>query len=400
MKEGIRMENKSLKVIGLMMISVVATLVTLFGLIFLFDLEVVRPVDVEPPAVNVSEDTASVERIVVNHEEAQMDAIDAVGEAIVGVVSSSGDYDGFLGHFSTTPSGSGSGIVYAVRDGNTYIVTNEHVINGASNIEVVFNDEAQTRHQATLVGSDVYTDIAVLRVENFEADVIAEFGRTEDLRLGQTVIAIGNPLGLEFAGSTTMGVVSGHDRTVSIPIMSTNGRYQNWPMTVLQTDAAVNPGNSGGALINLAGEVIGINSMKLVQSDVEGMSFSIPTYIALPIIEDLERYGEITRPLLGVSLVDLGFIPGNIRAEINLPETVTEGVLVNEVTLGSMADAMGIEAGDVVTHIGDVEVLNSSTFRQELFNYREEDLLTLTIIRDGVELELTGEVVITNDIVQ
>lgn len=394
------MENKSIKVIGLMMISAATTVVTLFGLMFLFDLEVVqRPADVEP-VVNVSGNEGSIQRVVVNHEETQMDAIDAVAEAIVGVVSSSGEYDGFLGLFDSTPSEAGSGIVYAVRDGHTYIVTNEHVINGATSIEIVFNDEAQTRLDATLVGSDVYTDIAVLRVEDFEADVIAEFGRTEDLRLGQTVIAIGNPLGLEFAGSTTMGVVSGHDRSISIPIMSTNGQYQNWPMTVLQTDAAVNPGNSGGALINLAGEVIGINSMKLVQSAVEGMSFSIPTYIALPIIEDLEIYGEITRPLLGVSLVDLDFVPGHIRAEINLPEDITEGILVNEVTLNSMADNMGIQAGDVITHIGDVEVSSSLVFRQELFTYREGDVLTLTIIRDGHELELDGEVMITNDSVQ
>jgi serine protease Do len=389
---------KSMKIIGLMVVSAATTVVTIFGLLFWFDLEIVERADDAEVLVNGD---GYVERVVVNHEEAQMEAIDTVAEAIVGVVSTSGNYGGFLELFGGEVSGTGSGIVYDVRDGNTYIVTNEHVVSEATSIEIVFNDEDQTRLNATLVGSDVYTDIAVLRVEGFEAAVIAQFGKTEDLRLGQTVIAIGNPLGLDFAGSTTMGVVSGHDRSVSIPI-STNGQSQNWSMTVLQTDAAINPGNSGGALINLAGEVIGINSMKIAgsRSSVEGMSFSIPTYIALPIIEDLEAYGEVTRPLLGVSLVNLGFIPGNIRAEINLPDDVTAGVFVNEVVLNSMADEMGIEAGDVITHIGDVEIDDGSAFRQILFTYREGDVLTLTLVRDGKELELSTTVVITNEFVQ
>lgn len=400
MKEGINMKSRSMKIIGLTVISAATTVVTIFGLMFLFDLEIVQRSADGGAIVNADGNEVYTERVVVNHEEAQMEAIDAVSEAIVGVVSTSGSHGGFLGLFGGEVSGTGSGIVYDVRDGNTYIVTNEHVINNATSIEIVFNDEEQTRLEASLVGSDVYTDIAVLRVEGFGANVIAEFGHTEDLRLGQTVIAIGNPLGLDFAGSTTMGVVSGHDRSVSIPIMSTNGHYQNWSMTVLQTDVAINPGNSGGALINLAGEVVGINSMKIAGAAVQGMSFSIPTYIALPIIEDLEVYGEVTRPLLGVSLVNLGFVPGNVRAEINLPDDVTTGVFVNEVVLTSMANEMGIEAGDVITHIGDVEILDSTAFRQTLFTYREGDAITLTIVRDGERLELDTIVVITSEILQ
>jgi serine protease Do len=214
------------------------------------------------------------------------------------------------------------------------------------------------------------------------------------LRLGQTVIAIGNPLGLGFAGSATMGVVSGHDRHVSIPILSTNGQMQNWSMTVLQTDTAINPGNSGGALINLAGEVVGINSMKIAQSAVEGMSFSIPTYIAIPIIEDLERYSEVNRPLLGVSLVNISAIPGPIREEINLPADVTVGVVVNDVVPNSLAINLGIEPGDVITHIGDIEVPDNLVFRQVLFTYRDGDDITLSIIRDGVSFDTTTRVII------
>jgi len=392
-----------MKTLGTIIITVLTTIATIFALLFWFELEIVTSEDVSIPVAGTLAHSASSNSYqqhtvsVVNHEEAQIDAIDAVAEAIVGVVSTTGVSGGFLGNFGGQQAGTGSGIVYAVREGHTYIVTNEHVVNRATSIEVVFNNEEQTRVEAKLVGSDVYTDIAVLRIENFEANVIAEFGRTEDLRIGQTVIAIGNPLGLEFAGSATMGVVSGHDRSVSIPILSTNGQMQNWAMTVLQTDTAINLGNSGGALINLAGEVVGINSMKIAQSAVEGMSFSIPTYIALPIIEDLEIYGEVTRPLLGVSLVNLGMVPSPIREEINLPTEVVAGVFVNEVVPNSLASVLGIEPGDVITHIGEVEIPDNSVFRQILFTYRDGDDITLTIIRDGISFDATARVVISTD---
>jgi len=397
----VRSELK-MKTLGTIIISILTTVATIFALLFWFDLEIVASGDasVSVMGLQTSSESSNVYQpntiTVVNHEEAQMDAIDAVAEAIVGIVSTIGGQGGFL-NFGGQQAGTGSGIVYAVRDGHTYIVTNEHVINTAASIEVVFNNEEQTRVEATLVGSDVYTDIAVLRIENFEADVVATFGRTEDLRLGQTVIAIGNPLGLEFAGSATMGVVSGHDRSISIPILSTNGQVQNWAMTVLQTDTAINPGNSGGALINLAGEVIGINSMKIAQSAVEGMSFSIPTYIAVPIIEDLETYGEVTRPLLGVSLVNLSAIPGPLREEINLPAQITAGVFVNDVVPNSLAAALGIEPGDVITHIGEVEVSDNSVFRQTLFTYRDGDDIVMTLIRDGISFDATARIVISTE---
>ena len=132
-------------------------------------------------------------------------------------------------------------------------------------------------------------------MSDVEVEAVAEFGNTEDLKIGQTVIAIGNPLGLDFAGYlATSGIVSGKDRVISVDLNGDN--YDDWEMTVLQTDTAINPGNSGGALINLDGKVVGINSMKIATSSVEGMSFSIPTYVALPIIADLEAYGEVRRP--------------------------------------------------------------------------------------------------------
>ena len=383
-------------ILGTVIISILTTVSTMFALLFWLDFEIVSSGEISVPVMANGNEPEAHTVSVLNHEEAQMDAIDQVAEAIVGIVSTVSGSGGFFGNFGGQQGGTGSGIVYAVQDGNTYIVTNEHVIDRAASIEVVFNNEEQTRVKATLVGSDVYTDIAVLRIEDFEAEVVANFGRTEDLRLGQTVIAIGNPLGLEFAGSATMGVVSGHDRNVSIPILSTNGHMQDWTMTVLQTDTAINPGNSGGALINLAGEVVGINSMKIAQSAVEGMSFSIPTYIALPIIEDLERYGEVTRPLLGVSLRNLSMAPGALRQQLNVPDDVRDGVFVDDIVAGSFAESIGIEIGDIITYIGEIEILDVNSFRQTLFTYRNGDELTLTILRDGEFFDLTATIAISN----
>ena len=375
-----------MKTLGTIIISALTTIGTIFALLFYLELAVV-PITVEDDTISViaTQNAYEINTIsVINHEEAQMNAIEQVAEAIVGIVITTDGFGGALGIGGQGASGgTGSGIVYAVRDGNTYIVTNEHVIDRAQTIEVIFNNEAGTRLAAELVGKDVYTDIAVLRIDNFEAQTIAEFGRTEDLRLGQTVIAIGNPLGLEFAGSATMGVVSGHDRSISIPILSTNGHMQNWAMTVLQTDTAINPGNSGGALINLAGYVIGINSMKIAQSAIEGMSFSIPTYIALPIIADLETYGQVNRPLLGVSLHNVNVLPSAVRTEIELPTDVQTGVFVQAVVPNSLATLLTLEPGDVITHVGTVAVADTTAFRQALFTYRAGDIIELTIIRAG-----------------
>jgi len=378
-----------MKMLTTIIITVITTIATLFVLMWWFDYELAEQGDrrfLVAPAGDVINVT---EREVIHHEEAQMDAIDGVAEAIVGIIAIT-----HVGPVGATSSGTGSGIVYAVRDGNTYIVTNEHVVEGGTQLEVVFNDEHQTRLPARLIGMDVYTDIAVMRIENFEANVIANFGHTEDLRIGQTVIAIGNPLGLEFAGSATMGVVSGHDRSVTIPIMTTSGGMQDWAMTVLQTDTAINPGNSGGALINLAGEVVGINSMKVAQSAVEGMSFSIPTYIALPIIEDLEAHGVVTRPILGVSLFNLSAVPDVTRTQMNIPSELRHGVFVNDVMVDSLAASMGILVGDVVIKIGDIDIVDTSVFRQALFTYREGDTMTLAVVRGGYLYELSVRVVI------
>lgn len=199
-------------------------------------------------------------------------------------------------------------------------------------------------------------------------------------------MAIGNPLGLNFAGSATSGIVSGKDRTVSVDLNSDG--YDDWEMTVLQTDTAINPGNSGGALISLDGKVVGINSMKIATSSVEGMSFSIPTYVALPIINDLEVYGEVRRPQLGVYIQDMSMIPDRLKEILNISTEQKTGVFIYEVFEGGVAEQMGIKAGDVVTAINGTEVDDAMAFRKKLYEFREGDEITLTIVREQQTIDL------------
>ena len=381
-----------MKTLNVILISILTTIATMLLVLWQFDLIGISATDTGGEiTVGGVRDVETLR--VTNQEDAQIEAVEKVTEAIVGVIAFQQQEMGI--EIQNRAVGEGSGIVYKVENGNTYIATNEHVVSSGNYFEVVFNNDANTRVEATVVGMDAYTDIAVLRVEGYEAETVATFGNTEDLRIGQTVIAIGNPLGLGFAGSATMGVVSGHDRSVSMQIIS-NDRIQEWEMTVLQTDAAINPGNSGGALINLNGEVVGINSMKIASEAVEGMSFSIPTYIALPIVRDLEEYGEVIRPTLGISLFNMSAIPDIMKSNMGISEDIRTGIFVNEVANGGLADNMGMAAGDVITHIGEIEVIDTMKFRQELFTYREGDELKITVLRNGEEIELTATVVIVD----
>lgn len=317
-----------------------------------------------------------VEREVVTQEAERINAIDKVSPAIVGVVN----------YAKNRTQGEGSGIVYKTDGNDAYIVTNEHVVSGGDYFEVVFKNGESS--EATIVGTDVYTDLAVLKVTGVEVEAVAEFGNTEDLKVGQTVMAIGNPLGLNFAGSATSGIVSGQDRVISVDLNSDG--IDDWEMTVLQTDTAINPGNSGGALINLDGKVVGINSMKIATSSVEGMSFSIPTYVAIPIINDLETYGEVRRPQLGVYIQEMSMIPDRLKEILNISVNQKTGVFIYEVFEGGVADQMGIKAGDIVTEVNGESVQDTMEFRKKLYDFREGDNIELTIVREQETIRLSG----------
>lgn len=282
-----------------------------------------------------------------------------------------------------TASGSGSGVIYKVDEENAYVITNHHVIEDAEEIEVILANGEQVR--ARLLGSDELTDLAVLAIDPEHVDTVATLGSSSDLVIGETAIAIGNPLGLEFAGTVTKGIISGLDR--SLEVDRSGDGSADWTIDVIQTDAAINPGNSGGALINQQGEVIGINSMKIATHAVEGIGFAIPIDEALPIIEQLEANGQISRPLLGISAVDLSTVPErNLRETLNLDTDVTDGIVIADVHSGSGADEAGLQRYDVVTEINGESISSMLNLRRYL--YTETDIgetITITYYRDGVE---------------
>lgn len=288
-------------------------------------------------------------------------------------------------------AGAGSGVIYK-KDGDTaYIVTNNHVVEGAEDVMVTLSDG--TELDAEVLGTDVWTDLAVLKVPSKSIETVAEFGDSSVLKAGEPVIAIGNPLGLQFSGSVTTGVISGTERL--IPIDVNQDGTEDWQSEVLQTDAAINPGNSGGALINAKGQLIGINSMKIAQAAVEGIGLAIPINTAIPIIADLETEGAVERPSMGVAILDLAEVPAQYRTgQLGLPAEVEGGIVVQSVVEGSGAATAGMEAYDVIVELDGKPVKSILELRQYLYNETEVgDTLEVKAYRGSelmsFELELT-----------
>lgn len=276
--------------------------------------------------------------------------------------------------------GTGSGAVYKVDGDTAYVFTNNHVVDGSDAIEVLFKDGS--RVEASIVGADLWTDLAVLAIDSSDIDTVAEFGDSENLTVGEPAIAIGSPLGTNFASSVTSGIISATGRTV--PVDTNMDGENDWEMTAIQTDAAINPGNSGGPLVNIAGQVVGINSMKISSSTIEGMGFAIPSNDALDIINQLERNGEVVRPVIGVAMVDLSMVsPQQQGAILNLPEDVTGGVVVAEVQPNSSADEAGLEPNDVIVSFNGQEIANGIELRQEIYDTEIGDEVEIEFYRDG-----------------
>ncbi|MET1032475.1 S1C family serine protease [Domibacillus tundrae] len=315
-------------------------------------------------------------------------AIDSIDEAVVGVVNlqAQEQFNPFGGQpmetadeaGEETEAGTGSGVVFKKGEDVSYIVTNNHVVEGADTVEVAL--ASGERVDADVVGTDALTDLAVLKISSDHVTEVADFGDSSALKLGEQVAAIGNPLGLDLSSSVTEGIVSGIDR--SVPVTTSAGE---WELNVIQTDAAINPGNSGGALINSAGQVIGINSLKIAEDGVEGLGFAIPAEDAIPVIEELMANGEVERPYLGVGLEDVSALSSQVvQNQLNLPEKVTEGTVISQVETGSAAAEAGFETGDVIVKVDDTEVTSTADFRKYLYNEAEiGDKVTMTIYRDG-----------------
>lgn len=322
------------------------------------------------------------------------EAVDKTSEAIVGVTNlqaaaaQNGLYEESAGAGEDTEqeAGTGSGVIYKKDSGEAYVVTNNHVVEGADQVEITLSDG--TKKEAEILGEDVWTDLAVLKVDAKGIDTVAEFGDSSVLKSGEPVIAIGNPLGEQFSGSVTTGVVSGTER--SIPIDVNEDGTADWQSEVIQTDAAINPGNSGGALINSQGQVIGINSMKIAQEATEGIGLAIPINSAHPIINDLESNGEVERPALGVALLDLTSLPQQYQQQLNLPEERTTGAVVQSVEPGSAAESAGIEELDVIVGVDDEDIATMAELRHYVYTNKSiGDDINVSVIREGKEEQLT-----------
>ena len=330
------------------------------------------------------------ERLFVDINTDITEVVESVTDAVVGVTNLQTVRDIWSSSETTKETGTGSGVIYKKQDGKAYIVTNHHVVEGAQELDVTFDDG--TKAEGRLIGSDMWTDLAVIEIDAKDVKAVARFGDSDVLKRGETVIAIGNPLGLGFSGSVTLGVISGKDR--SIPVDFNEDGIIDWYSDVLQTDAAINPGNSGGALINLAGQLIGINSMKISEETVEGIGLAIPINLVVPIIEKLEQHGEVIRPTMGVTLIDLTSIPAQQQIVLKLPNDVTEGVVVNEVVPNSPASKAEVQRYDVIVEMDGEKIEDMVGLRKHLYNVKEVgDKMTMKIYREGqlLEIEMTLE---------
>lgn len=283
----------------------------------------------------------------------------------------------------------GTGFVYKTDGEFSYILTNAHVIADGNKVDVTFTNNKVV--EVEVMGSNEYEDVAVLKVASEEIIITAEIGSSEDLRVGDTLFAIGSPLGNEFSWTVTRGILSGKDRMVEV---------SNYIMKVLQTDAAINSGNSGGPLSNANGEVIGINTLKLKETGVEGMGFAIPIEQAVLIADDIINGVEKENPYLGISMVDIIAAYTENFSHLEKYQSVIEdheligGIIIEEVVKNTTADVGGLLVGDIVTHFNGEEILSSSELRYELYRYGVGDSVTITVIRDGkvkeIELKLQG----------
>lgn len=282
----------------------------------------------------------------------------------------------------------GTGFVYKENGNKAYIMTNNHVISGCASVKVIFSDNSEA--DVNVMGSEVYSDIAVLAVDKSKILAIANLGNTESIRVGDTLFTVGSPEGADYAGTVTKGILSGKDRLVEVALSGSS--TSDYYMKVLQTDAAINPGNSGGPICNISGEVIGITNMKLVDNSVEGMGFAIPIEDALFYAATLETGGAVVRPYFGISMLDITDSYYLWQYGIKVPDNVKEGVAIIEVAGGSPADKAGLKKGDIVVKLGNDNISSLAEFRYVLYKHSVGDEIEVKYVRDGKEGTATVKV--------
>jgi serine protease Do len=335
---------------------------------------------------NVADGEASAGSAVVGQQPISVvGVVEKLKPAIVSVISLQAFV--FDGQAATEQeTGIGSGIVYWKEGNRGRVVTNHHVVEGSSSIEVVLSDGK--RLDARIVGSDALTDLAVLEIDARDVKAVAAFGNSDALKEGEAAIAIGHPFGLGYSPTFTLGIISSLHRI--IPISLAMDGHIDWEMELLQTDAAINHGNSGGALVNLEGKVIGINSMKVAQPGVEGLGFAIPSNAAGPIIAELEQNGKIQRPYLGVATVDLRQYRFAEDSEevLKLPDEVVDGIIVLEAY--DPAAKAGLKTNDVIVALDGKPIASTLSLRKYLYGSKKiGDPIRVDFYRGGKKESVT-----------
>ncbi|MGT2961299.1 S1C family serine protease [Streptococcus caballi] len=329
---------------------------------------------------------------VINYQESSSNLSDFYSQMFGGNNSQSQSSDDEL-----SVNSEGSGVIYKKDGKYAYLVTNNHVISGAKRIEIQLADG--TKVVGELVGADTYSDLAVVKISSDKVTSVAEFADSSKLSVGETAIAIGSPLGTEYANSVTEGIVSSLSRTVTM----TNDSGETISTNAIQTDAAINPGNSGGPLINIEGQIIGINSSKISSTStsasgtssgdsVEGMGFAIPSNDVVKIINQLEKNGQVERPALGISMANLSELSTNAISQLNIPPSVTSGIIVAS-TYSNMPAEGKLKKYDVITEIDGKEVSSTSDLQSILYGHSVGDSIKVTFYRGTdkktVTIELT-----------
>lgn len=327
-------------------------------------------------------ESISQQRVGIKVESEITSAVQKVRSSVVGIISYSTSYDPF--DSDTVKKGTGSGIIFRKRNGKALVVTNHHVIAEGTKVQVMIPYQKKNKTvNAKILGSDAITDLAVLEIDDRYVTSVAQFGNSDTLQSGEPAIAIGSPLGLE--STITVGVISSPKRTIEIKetTMSTD---------VIQTDAAINPGNSGGPLVNVAGQVIGINTLKIALQGVEGLGFAIPVNDAIPIIENLIKYGHVPRPYLGIRSIDLKDLPQSFWYDtLQLPPSVEGGVLIRYVDFGTPAYQSGLRPRDVIVALDNQPIMNNSELRNYLYKKKQiGSKITITFYRAGKQQSTTA----------
>lgn len=326
--------------------------------------------------INISTNTIVKDKTKIYDKSSLSSSVDKVYETTVVVESYNGE------ELDTT----GSGFFYKSDNKYAYILTNEHVLTGTT---IKITNSGDESKNAEILGKDEYLDLAVLRVDKSLSKKIANLGESDSAKIGDTIFTIGSPIGINYKGTVTSGIISGKNRMVQTSVGE--NKQGNWLMQVLQIDAPINKGNSGGPLFNVNGDVIGISSLKLTDEEIEGMAFAIPIEYAKNHLEELEKGKQMKWPELGISMTNVSNSGTIMTNEITIPDNVRDGVVILNIKEGSSAEKAKLEKGDIIISMDNNPTKNIAYLKYELFQHKIGDKVEIKYIRKGKEKTTTVE---------